>query len=449
MAAPATVREIAMPPHSVESECAVLGACLGWSDAYPRVAGVLSADDFFRDDHRRIWRAIDAIGKEAGALDVVTVSELLEKSNELDDVGGLVYLVSLTDNTPSAANVEQYAGLVRKQSLRRQVARLCTETMQNLRADPDTLLSELQSGIDALSHGGAGKSLDWMDVLSAGDDAIHEARKRAEEGSAAGVMTGLPALDRRIGGLPNGRLIVLAGRPSLGKSAMAQQFALHAARCGHAVGTCSLEMNADEIAIRSYANVLGVNGTALQYGDSHAVGLWTEKLRDHPMIRYRMFLDEATYSLAGIVARAHEWRHKHGINMFIVDHIGLVEETGGDSENERIGVVTRALKKLAKRLGIPVLAVCQLNRSSEKEKRRPRLSDLRSSGNIEQDCDVALFLHSEDSGDDEDAAVEMEIGALKTRYGRKGWLAQRFMFDGRTQRFMEKVPGASFLGASA
>ena len=221
----------------------------------------------------------------------------------------------------------------------------------------------------------------------------------------------------------------------MGKTAFVQQTILHAASKGYPVGVCSLEMNAGELGIRSYANQLQVNGTALGFGDKKTIDEYSDKLANHPMTKYKIWVDTDTYDLGSIVSRAHEWKHRHGIRMFVVDHIGLVEGSEGERRDQKVGDVTRALKKLSKKLAIPVVAVCQLNRAMEKEKRKPQLSDLRDSGNIEQDCDVALFLHSDEES--QDGKLNMQIGALKTRYGRKGWLPNNIVFDGRVQKFIE------------
>lgn len=427
---------------SYEAEQAVLGACMGWPEAYSQIQGALSSEHFHRPENRRIFRAIEALSAEGKAVDPVTVGEWLEGHDDLQAIGGLAYLVDVTDNTPSAANVVSYAQIVRKRALKRRLGALCEDIIGRLQTqEPEDLISNLQGAIDNLTHSGIGSGLDWIQVLLQADETIQESQTATETGDPAGIPTGLPALDRRIGGLPKKRLIIFAGRPSLGKTAFAMQAALNAARRGHGVGICSLEMGADELGIRAYANVLGVNGTGLQFGDKDVLRAWNTALADHLITRYPLWVDDSTYSLSGIVARAHEWKHKHNISLLVVDHIGLVE-LDANSPNERLGEVTRTLKKLAKRLDIPVLAVCQLNRNVERERRRPKLSDLRDSGNIEQDCDVALFLHAEDVDDEDEGHVEVEIGALKTRYGKRGWLPQRFQFDGRTQRFKERIDWA-------
>lgn len=430
-----------MIPHSIEAEQSVIGAIFLDPDSWHHIAGMIQVGDFYRQDHKLIIEAIHTLARNMQPYDIVMVAEYLEQRGQLDKAGGLAYMVSIAENTASAANIMAYAHMVKTRAKLRALQGICKATL-GLVTNPqdksaDEVIAETQTAIDNIVQSGGRNSLDWMDVLGEADIAIQEARQRAESGNPVGVPTGIPALDKRIGGLPKKRLIIVAGRPSLGKTAFVQQVVLHVASMGNAVGVCSLEMGADELGIRAYANTLEVNGTALQFGDKGVIDVYTNKLHNAPVIKYKIWVDDFTYSLSGIIARAHEWKHQHNISLFVVDHIGLIEFKASNT-NERLGEITRTLKKLAKRLDIPVLAVCQLNRNVEKENRRPKLSDLRDSGNIEQDCDVALFLHSDDES--EDGKINIEIGALKTRYGRKGWLPQRIEFDGRIQKFKEIYP---------
>lgn len=424
---------------SHESEQSVIGAILNDPDAYCRIQGILQENDFHRHEHRLVFSAIKKLQDTDKPSDVVTVGEQLDAAGELDAAGGLPYLITLTDNTPSAANIQAYADIVKAKARLRALHQVCANTIECIKnaqgKSADEIIAETQTTIDSILTSTTTQYSDWMDVLSKADDAIIDAAKKQKEGVATAIPTGLPAIDNRIGGLPQKRLVILAARPSLGKTALAQQIALHASKRGHPVGICTLEMSVEELGIRSYSNLLEINGTALTFGDKSVIDAYTKKLSGSNIFDHKMWIDESTYSLGGIVARAHEWKHKHGIKLLIVDHIGLVESPG-ESANYRIAEVTRTLKKLTKRLDISVLALCQLNRNVEREKRRPRLSDLRDSGNIEQDADICIFLHS-DNEDENEATTDIDIGILKTRFGKKGWLPAHFQFDGRIQRFKE------------
>jgi replicative DNA helicase len=199
----------------------------------------------------------------------------------------------------------------------------------------------------------------------------------------------------------------------------------------------SLEMPYHEIGTRAFAHLCEVNGTAFALADPGV----TQRVRSqlaHLDINLPIWCDDQTYSLGGIVSRITEWRRKYGIHFAVVDHIGLVETRGYNSRNEELGAVTRELKKLTKRLGIPVVAVSQLNRDVERHKRLPMLADLRDSGNIEQDADVVLMLHAAES-DELRQEVPVELGLLKNRGGKKGWLKERFLFDSAQQHFREQI----------
>lgn len=429
--------------HSIEAERNVIGSIFLDGGTLPIISGLVDADDFFDEKHKHIFGAISSLDKEDKLTDIVTVAEDLDKNSLIERAGGLAYIVSLRENAIGTSNIKAYAKIVRDRARKREMAIVCQGVLDSL-ATPkgmsaDEIIADAQTSIDKLLSNTCGDYQNWMDVLCSADKSIQDAAERRKQGQSVGIPTGLPALDKRIGGLIKKRLTILAARPSLGKTALAQQMLLHAAAHDYKIGICTLETYADELGVRSYANVLQVNGTALTFGDSGVINEYTEKLSKSQISEYKIWVDDSTYSLGGIVSRAHEWKHKHDIDLLVVDHIGLVE-VDVDTANARLGKVTRALKKLSKRLDISVLALCQLNRSAEKENRRPRLSDLRDSGNIEQDCDVAIFLHSDDESE---GAIQMEIGTLKTRYGKKGWLPQVFHFDGRTQRFTENYPYAA------
>lgn len=425
--------------YSLEAEQAVIGSFFIDKSAWHKVSDKLTAEDFFEPKHQIIFKTIADLQGDDQPYDIVTVAELLEKRGDLIKAGGMRYLPELVEGTPSSSNVISYAKIVKSRKKLRELDEACKSTLELINnpqgKKAEQILAETKTLIDEIETDSSKPEYDWISVLTEADEAIQDAKERKESGSSVGVPTGIPSLDNRIGGYPDGRLIIIAARPSMGKTAFVQQTILHAASRDYPVGVCSLEMNAAELGIRSYANQLSVNGTALSFGDKRTIDEYTNKLSGHQMTRYKIWVDTDTYDLSSIIARAHEWKHRHNIKLFVVDHIGLVEGTKGERRDQHVGEVTRTLKKLSKKLSIPVVAVCQLNRAMEKEKRKPQLSDLRDSGNIEQDCDVALFLHSEEESID--GNLNIEIGALKTRYGRKGWLPNPVIFDGRHQKFME------------
>ncbi len=422
--------------YTVDAEQAVLGGLMLDNDAWERLAGRISEADFFSRDHRFIFRAIAHLAGDDQPRDAVTIAEHLDNSGDLEKLGGMGYLATLASNIPSAANIETHARIVRDRSERRRIA-------ENLREMLDTLpsaesaseaLADAQARLEAIAVASNGKAANWSTVLQAGLEAIDEAAARRQRGGTVGVPTGLPTLDARTGGIHGPRLWVAAARPSIGKSALTLQIALHAASRGHRAGILSLEMGIDEIAQRALANRLGLNLTKLAQG--HDQELTAAAKGSGKLSKFGLFIDDDSYTLGAIVSRITEWRRRESIDFAIVDHIGLIEGEETASRVDHLGKVSRTLKKLAKRLDMPIVAVSQLNRGVEKEKRLPKLSDLRDSGNIEQDADICLFLHCEEA-DEERPEKRMKVGLLKNRGGVRGWLPRDFIFEGRTQRFRE------------
>jgi len=431
-----------IPPHSIEAEQAVLGGLMLDNNAWDRVADSISVQDFYRGDHRRIFEAIHSLADHGGPFDVVTLAEWLDERGELDRVGGISYLGALASNTPSAANIGAYAEIVLKRAKARAALAAAQEATESLSAgqDPAEAISDLQACLEHLAHSSGAPYLTFAEAVNHALDAVDLAAQRRMAGGTVGAPTGLPALDRRTGGIFGQRLYVVAGRPSLGKSALVWQIVLHAAARGQAAGFVALEMGADELATRAMAHRFQANVTRLAQGFDDAVDVAAKGISDPGFMGLPIFIDSDSYGLSAIVSRITEWRRKHGIAFAVVDHIGLVELERDMSRNDQLGHVSRTLKKLAKRLDMPIVAVSQLNRRVETEKRRPMLSDLRDSGNVEQDADVCLFIHT-DEADDEKPKRAVELGLLKNRGGVRGWIAARFEFEGATQTFREVAGG--------
>lgn len=417
--------------HSQESEQAVLGVVLFDPDCLPDVLAAVSAEDFYLGQHREAMRVIEAMHNEGEPVDLVTVTSRMRSQAK--------YLGELAANVGSSANVLAYADTVRDYARRRGIIQACRAAIEQAQDQTaGEVTSELVGKIEAAGEKAIGASLSFSDVLRATADAIAEASENARDG-VVGMPTGIPVLDRATSGLSPRRFYVVAARPSLGKTALVNQICLHGASRGFPVGVCSLEMGEEELGARALSNQFGINFTRLLRGDSAAAEAAFNGLQAREIQKWPIFTDTSTYSLVGIEARIASWVRHHGIRAAVVDHIGLVEVEGDVRLVERVGLVTRRLKKLAKRFNIAIVGVCQLNRGNEKEGRRPRLSDLRDSGNIEQDVDCAIFLHTdpENLGDRE---IEVEFGFLKNRTGRRGWTKSPVVFDGSTQTFRELSP---------
>lgn len=426
---------LSVPPHSVEAEQSVIGALLIDADAWHNLRG-LAERHFYRYDHQLIFRAIAKLRADDKPTDTVTVAEALESAGHLDRAGGLPYIASLAEHTPSAANVTAYAEIVMERALSRFAMVALDDGQQLLRSGrkASDVLPDIQSRFESLMRGAVGESLNFAQVIERGLERATLAFRQRKLRGLAGAPTGIHRIDEDTGGLHGPRLWIVAGRPGLGKTALTLQWVLVAATQGHPVGVISLEMGADEIALRAVANRFRLCATGMALGDAEhheslkqvaAAGRLSE------FKRLPIHLDTDTLTLPGIISRVTEWRRVHKIAFAVVDHIGLIEGAPGafNTRTEQLGQISRSLKNLAKRLGVPIIAVSQLNRSVEKERRRPVLADLRDSGNLEQDADIVLMLHNSDDGPD------IELGLLKNRAGAKGWLPGAVRFDGRTQRF--------------
>lgn len=409
-------------------EGSVLGCLVIDPEGYQRIAGLLVVSDFSTSEGREIF---NAIRKESDKSDKYNLITLADQYPHLQ-----TSIFTLAQNTPSVANLEQYARALREKSQKRRVTEIlgqAIDELKNPRADILAASAAMNAEIDSVLSRSMGTSMSCVEILRSSIESIEKASLARSKKTVAGIPSGLSEIDDRTGGFLTPQLVVVAARPSIGKTALSNQIALHASLQGHGVGICSLEMGVDELGTRMLANHYKLNGSALTFGIESAIQRMGEVMNQTPMPDLPLWVDCDTYSLGGVVARLGEWKRKHNIGLGIIDHIGLVE-VDAQSVNERLGLISRTLKKTAKQLGIPIIAVSQLNRAVEREKRRPVLADLRDSGSIEQDADIAIFLHvaADQEGHRE---MEMEIGLLKNRRGRKGWLPKPLIFNGATQTF--------------
>jgi replicative DNA helicase len=398
--------DLCIPPHSLEAEQAILGGLLMQSDSFDRIDW-LSEADFFSVDHRLIYAAIRSMTEAGKPIDVLLLADHLRSLGELEDAGGMAYIGSLAVNTPSAANIHRYAEVVREKSLRRQLMALGCD-IQTDAAAPGTVPMELveraESRLADITHGREeSEPLEFHHAL----DAALLARQQA----AKGLRTGFVDLDSMIKPLKGGDLVVIAGRPSMGKSGLAVCVAEHVARASH-VGLWSLEMSRAAIAER----ILGWH----ERRDQEAAGA---------LATLGLHIDTPNaLSVGSLRLRMKRLRRKHGLSLAVVDYLGLMR---GDGENrtQQIGSVSRGLKGLAVEFDIPVIAVCQLNRGNENRvDRRPMLSDLRDSGDVEQDADIVLMLYRDEYYDrNSQAAGTAEVLIRKHRNGPTGMVRLAFI----------------------
>lgn len=419
---------------SVEAERALLGAMMLDRDAVWRVRGMVSAEDFHNPAHGAAYEVICRQADEGGDTDSITVHEAASRAGQ--KVPEMHELGAMAREGSSIASAPSYAQVVRARARCRQAIVAVAEVRPRLDSGDSDAIAEVQARLEGLSHTTGGYKT-FSQVLREGLKSIETAMDRRFNG-IIGCPTGLAALDDMTGGWHGPKLIILAGRPSLGKTALAMQGARAAAAAGKPVGIMSLEMGADELAIRAMAAEYRLNGSALAFGDEQSIADLQVHAQRRNIKDLPIFVDEDTFSVGGIIARLTEWHRKHGIKLAIIDHLQLIDTHlgGGRSRNDALGEVTRALKLTAKRLDMPIILLSQLTRANEKENRQPRLSDLRDSGNIEQDADIVLAMHGQLDAPDE-GRREVSLGFLKHRGGRVGWLPRAMHFNGPHQVFEE------------
>jgi replicative DNA helicase len=441
-----------VPPHSVEAEQSLLGGLLLDNQAFDRIADLVAAEDFYRDDHRRIYRHLARLIEQGKPADVVTVAEAVEASEDKDRTGGPAYLGSLAQNTPSALNIRRYAELVRERSVQRRLAQVATEIAEAALSpsgkEVGQLLDEAESRILEVGEKGQRGTQGFeqiQPVLARVFERIDRMYHDENKSDVTGLPTGFVDLDERTAGLQEGELIIVAGRPSMGKTAFALNIAEHVAvGKGIPVAIFSMEMGSTQLAMRMLGSIARVDQHKMRTGRlndeewsslSSAMG----KLHDAPI-----FIDETgALNALELRTRARRIHRQCGkLGMVVVDYLQLMSaRQDGENRATEISEISRSLKALAKELGAPVVALSQLNRALEtRNEKRPMMSDLRESGAIEQDADVILFIYRDEVyfPDKLDVRGTAEIIIGKQRNGPIGTVKLTFL--GEHTRFENKAP---------
>lgn len=381
--------DLKLPPHSVEAEQAVIGGLMLDNAAWDKIADRVSEGDFYRHQHRLIFRAIASLANRGEPLDAVTVAESL--GSDLAEVGGLGYLATLAKDTPSAANIRAYADIVRERSMKRQVITVCGELSGEAygNADAAALVDRAQSLLSVLADSTNRSGLSRIaESLTAW---LCDVDERMNTQGIRGLSTPWACLDRRLSGLMAGDLIIVAGRPSMGKSALAFQMASTAAMADKGVAVFSLEMSTGQVLDRMVAQVGRIDHGKLRDGtldDLSSVSATVAKLNKSPL-----WVDETSgLTVNDIRARARKLHREHPLSLVVIDYLQLIAVPRGERHDLDIAEITKGLKGLAKDLRLPVVLLSQLSRKvEERGNKRPVMSDLRDSGAIEQDADVILF----------------------------------------------------------
>ncbi|MBF0370012.1 MAG: replicative DNA helicase [Magnetococcales bacterium] len=427
------------PAYSMEAEQSVLGAILLDNDTLDQVADVLAPDDFYVAAHRIVFKAIQTLDDRGEPADTVILKQYLEKQEELTSIGGAAYLAELVNTVPAIANVKAYARLVHDKSVLRELARQATGIVEGVYRDPrrkvDEVLDDAEQRIFSVAEGRDQRRSAYYDVKSILTPVFERIDKLMERKEAVtGVPSGYEDMDKMTAGLQPSDLIILAGRPSMGKTALAMNIAENAA-LGHkvGVGVFSLEMSKEQLVMRLLASTARVDAQGLRTG-------WIKDDEYGRLINAAgelsaapLYIDDTpAISVMALRSKARRLKREKDIQMIVVDYLQLMTGSSGSSDNrvQEISEISRGLKSVAKELSIPVIALSQLSREVEKRPdKRPILSDLRESGAIEQDADVVMFVYREEVYKKDDPSLEGLAEAIiaKQRNGPVGAVKLTFL----------------------
>ncbi|GJM09781.1 MAG: replicative DNA helicase [Lysobacteraceae bacterium] len=432
-----------VPPHSIEAEQAVLGGLMLSTEAWDRVADRIVEEDFYTHQHRLIFRAIAVLQDQNKPSDMITVGETFEAEGKLEEIGSVAYLTELASNTPSVANIAAYADIVREKSILRRLIdvghTIAHDGYQPEGRNSSELLEGAEKAVFEIREAGAKRGGDFVSIREGVRQAFANLEYLYElEGGVTGVASGFRDFDEKTAGLQRGDLVIVAGRPSMGKTSFAMNLAENAAiKCKTSVAVFSMEMSAVQLVTRMISSLGRVNQHRLRTGDlldedwpriTSAMNLLTET---------KIFIDETPgLSPLELRTRARRLKRDHDLGMIVVDYLQLMS-VPGNTENRatEISEISRSLKSLARELNVPVIALSQLNRSLEQRpNKRPIMSDLRESGSIEQDADVIAFIYRDEVYNPESpdkGKAEIIIG--KQRNGSTGTVP--LTFQGQYTRF--------------
>ncbi len=446
------IAQLRVPPHSIEAEQSVLGGLLLDNESLDRITDLLTEADFYRSEHKLIYQQITRLLERGKPADVVTVSEAIEQAGLTDDTGGLAYLGELAANTPSAANIRRYAEIVRERAVLRHLVvagdEIATDALNPLGRDAKELLDTAEQKVFAIAEMGARAQQGFVHInplLTQVVERIQELHDRENPSEITGVPTGFTDLDRMTSGLQAGDLIIVAGRPSMGKTAFALNIAEYVAvDVGLPVAVFSMEMGGTQLAMRMLASIGRLDSHRVRTGRltddewsrlTYALG----KLHEAPM-----HIDETGgMNPTDLRGRARRLKRQVGkLGLIVIDYIQLMGSTRqNENRATEVSEISRSLKALARELEVPIIALSQLSRKvEERTDKRPMMSDLRESGAIEQDADVILMMYREDyyKPDTPDKGMaEVIIG--KQRNGPTGTVSLAFL--GEYTRFENLARG--------
>ena len=440
-----------VPPHNLEAEASVLGSLMLDKDAIIKVADLLKVGDFYKDDHNLIYETMLALYEEREPIDVLSLSNKLEEKGKLEKVGGSSYIASLVNTVPSATNVVHYAKVVQKKTLLRRLISAASDIIElgyDESEDVQKLLDEAEQKVFAVSQKYIKQDfVPIKSILETAFNRIDELHK--SDHAFRGVQTFYPDLDNLLAGLQNSDLLILAARPSVGKTTFALDIARQVGVHGKVpVGIFSLEMGSDQLVDRMIAAQAGVDLWRLRTGklSSEGPGNDFEKISDAMGILSEapIFIDDSgSLNIMEMRTMARRLQAEHNLGLIIVDYLQLMEgrSSKGDNRVQEISEISRGLKQLARELNIPVIALSQLSRAVESRPDQvPKLSDLRESGSIEQDADVVMFLYREDRVRPDTPNKNIaDIIVAKHRNGPVGKISLYFEENSTTFKSLEKA----------
>lgn len=423
------------PPHNIEAEQAVIGAIFLEPEAFSTASELLRPDDFYRAGHQRIFQAMTTLSDRGEPIDLVTVTTLLSSDQVLDEVGGVSYLTDLASSVPTAANISYYSKIVEEKALLRRLIRTATDivtTSFEKEGDVDGALNEAEKNILEVSgRTNAGSFKEIKDVLIEVYDNIEQLHQNS--GAVTGVPTGYRDLDKITSGFQRNDLIIIAARPSVGKTAFALNIAQNVAtKTDESVAIFSLEMGADQLVSRMLCAEGNIDSQRLRTGNLESDDWGKLTMAMGSLSNAGIFIDDSPgIRVSEIRSKCRRLKQEHGLGMIIIDYLQLIQGSGNSQENrqQEVSEISRSLKGLARELEVPLIALSQLSRGVEqRQDKRPMMSDLRESGSIEQDADIVGFLYRDDYYDTESEQQNIiEIIISKQRNGPTGTVELAFV----------------------
>ena len=433
-------------PHSLEAEQALLGCILLDPRIQTEVAGYLHEEDFFENSHKLIFGAMAELINANKTVDIVTLTDLLEKQGNLKNAGDITYITSLTDVMPSAANYATYLEMVRRDSMLRKLIDGAGKIADECRTSKDekNSLALAEKSIYDISN-----DADTSEVYRIGavlPDVMTRLDQLSKNSSEFhGIKTGYRGIDNILNGFHGSDLMILAARPAVGKTSLAMNLVTNIALSGKACAVFSLEMSKEQLVQRMLCSVSGVSMSAAMKGKMQR-SEWLRIAKAKELLaNTRIFIDESSViTPEEILSKCRRIKRKNGLDFVMIDYIQLMESKSkrkDDNRQQQVSEISRNLKILAKELNVPVLALSQLSRAVESEKRRPQLSDLRESGAIEQDADIVMFIHRPDKDakqkDIDEQKIQPNVAELliaKHRNGSTGVV--KLYFNGECTKFL-------------